>query len=79
MNNISSNKNNIKRRTRMITGTRKIKNNYINAQEKMQKSSGITLISLVVTVIIIMILAGVSISMLTGQNRNNNTSNRSII
>ena len=63
----------------MITGTRKIKNNYINAQEKMQKSSGITLISLVVTVIIIMILAGVSISMLTGQNRNNNTSNRSII
>ena len=31
---------------------------------------GITLIALVVTVIVLMILAGVSISMLTGQNRN---------
>ena len=63
----------------MITCTGKIKSNYINTQEKIQKSSGITLISLVVTIITIMILAGVSISMLTGQNRNNNTSNRSII
>ena len=50
-------------------------------EKKVYKNNeaGITLIALVVTVIIIMILAGVSISMLTGQNRNNNTSNRSII
>ena len=32
------------------------------------KSRGITLIALVVTIIILLILAGISISMLTGQN-----------
>lgn len=31
---------------------------------------GITLIALIVTIIVLLILAGVSISMLTGQNRN---------
>ena len=31
---------------------------------------GITLISLVVTIIVLLILAGVSIAMLTGENRN---------
>ena len=34
------------------------------------KNKGITLIALVVTIIVLLILAGVSIQMLTGQNRN---------
>ena len=33
-----------------------------------EKNRGITLIALVVTVIVILVLAGVSISMLTGEN-----------
>ena len=33
-------------------------------------NKGITLIALVVTIIVLLILAGISISMLTGQNRN---------
>ena len=37
---------------------------------KFTKNKGITLIALVVTIIVLLILAGVSISMLTGQNRN---------
>ena len=36
--------------------------------EKLKKESGITLIALVVTIIILLILAGISISMLTGEN-----------
>ena len=35
-----------------------------------KRNKGITLIALVVTIIVLLILAGVSISMLTGQNRN---------
>ena len=35
---------------------------------------GITLIALVITIIVLLILAGVSIAMLTGENRNFNTS-----
>ena len=38
--------------------------------EEYKNSKGITLIALVVSVIVLMILAGVSVSMLTGQNRN---------
>ena len=34
-----------------------------------RKSSGITLIALVITIIVLLILAGISISMLTGENR----------
>ena len=34
----------------------------------MRKNRGITLIALVVTIIVLLILAGISISMLTGQN-----------
>ncbi len=34
------------------------------------KNNGITLIALVVSVVVLLILAGISISMLTGQNRN---------
>ena len=37
-------------------------------RNKFDKTQGITLIALVVTVIVILILAGVSISMLTGEN-----------
>ena len=37
---------------------------------KFTKNKGITLIALVVTIILLLILAGVSISMLTGKNRN---------
>ena len=34
----------------------------------MNKNRGITLVALVVTIIVLLILAGISISMLTGQN-----------
>ena len=37
-------------------------------KHKLKKNKGITLIALVVTIIILLILAGISISMLTGQN-----------
>ena len=36
--------------------------------KKANKNSGITLIALVITIIVLLILAGVSIAMLTGQN-----------
>ena len=39
-----------------------------------KKNKGITLISLVITIIVLLILAGVSIAMLTGENRNTYTS-----
>ena len=45
--------------------------NTLTKQKKLQKgNAGITLIALVVTIIVLLILAGISISMLTGQNRN---------
>jgi Tfp pilus assembly protein PilE len=34
----------------------------------MKKNSGITLIALVITIIVLLILAGISIQMLTGEN-----------
>ena len=40
-----------------------------------KRTGGITLIALVVTIIILLILAGISISMLTGNNRNNTQCN----
>ena len=36
--------------------------------EKLNEKNGITLIALVITIIVLLILAGVSIAMLTGQN-----------
>lgn len=45
--------------------------------KRCKKQKGITLIALVVTIIILPILAGVSIAMLTGENRYTNTSTRS--
>ena len=43
--------------------------------KKSQK--GITLIALIITIIVLLILAGVSIAMLTGKNRNIDTSKQS--
>lgn len=35
-----------------------------------KQEKGITLIALIVTIIVLLILAGISIAMLTGENRN---------
>lgn len=43
---------------------------------KNKGEKGITLIALIVTIIVLLILAGVSIAMLTGQNRNFDTSTK---
>ena len=40
----------------------------MNLEQKFKRNKGITLIALVVTIIVLLILAGVSINMLTGQN-----------
>lgn len=48
----------------MNSKTNKLKNNVINVNSQ----NGITLIALVVTIIVLLILAGVSISILTGEN-----------
>lgn len=40
-------------------------------EHKKNKVSGITLIALVITVVVLLILAGITIGMLTGDNRNN--------
>ena len=40
----------------------------------LKSTKGITLISLVVSIVVLLILAGVSIVTLTGENRNVNTS-----
>ena len=45
--------------------------------QKIKSKSGITLLALVVTIIVILILAGISITMLTGENRSANKSRRS--
>ena len=41
-------------------------------KEKLKQEKGITLVALVITVIVLLILAGISIAMLTGDNRNIN-------
>ena len=41
-----------------------------------KKREGITLIALIVTIVILLILAGVSIAMLTGNNRNTRSSSK---
>ena len=41
---------------------------YKLKNEKVRKAKGITLIALVITIIVLLILAGVSIAMLTGPN-----------
>ena len=39
-------------------------------KEKFKKTNGITLIALVITIVVLLILAGVSIATLTGENGN---------
>ena len=46
----------------------KIKNVQKRMKEKVKTNKGITLIALVITIIVLLILAGVSIAMLTGEN-----------
>ena len=46
----------------------KIKNVQKIMKEKTRTNKGITLIALVITIIVLLILAGVSIAMLTGEN-----------
>ena len=48
-----------------------------NMKAKLKESRAITLITLVITIIVLLILAGVSIAMLTGENRNFNTGKKS--
>ena len=43
--------------------------------QQLRNTRGITLIALVITIVVLLILAAVSIAMLTGQNRNTNKSN----
>ena len=45
------------------------------AKSSLKSSNGITLIALVITIIVLLILAGISISMLSGDNRNFTTNN----
>ena len=45
--------------------------------EKLKKNKGITLIALVIVVIVLLILAGVTVGALTGENRNIIKNNRS--
>ena len=42
-----------------------------------RKEKGITLVALVITIIVLLILAGISISLLTGSNRYINTNSKS--
>ncbi len=48
------------------------KNNETKIKEEVRtkKQNGITLIALVITIIVLLILAGVGIAMLSGENRN---------
>lgn len=46
----------------------KLKKEVEKMKEKLEKKSGITLIAVIITIIVLLILAGVSISMLTGEN-----------
>ena len=39
--------------------------------DKYRKNKGITMIALIVTIVILLILAGITIGVLTGENRNN--------
>ena len=50
-----------------------MKKQLINERKK-NGQKGITLVALVVTIIVLIILAGVSINLTLGENRNNNCS-----
>ncbi len=49
----------------------------IETKNMKKASNGITLIALVITIIVLLILAGVAIATLTGENRNINQSKHS--
>ena len=49
---------------------------FMEIIKKQKNSKGITLIALVISIILLLILAGVSIATLTGENRNINKSRR---
>ena len=49
---------------------------FMEIIKKQKNSKGITLIALVISIIVLLILAGVSIATLTGENRNINKSRR---
>ena len=44
--------------------------------KRVKRNNGITLIALVITIIVLLILAGVAIATLTGENRNTYTSRK---
>ena len=48
--------------------------NIIEVKKEEKANNGITLIALVITIIVLLILAGVVIATLTGENRNINKS-----
>ena len=54
----------MKQKSKIIKGRRIT----IVEEQKLKENKGITLIALVITVIVLLILAGVSIAMLTGEN-----------
>ena len=54
-----------------IKREKKLKRKFKNT-----KQQGITLIALVITIVVLLILAGVSIAMLTGNNRHTYTSTK---
>ena len=56
---------------------KKITNKKETKKGRKNREKGITLVALIVTIIILLILAGVSIAMLTGDNRHFNTSPKS--
>ena len=45
-----------------------VKNNKENEEKIVKKQAGITLIALVITIVVLLILAGVSVAMLTGNS-----------
>ena len=49
---------------------KKITNKKEIKKGRKNREKGITLVALIVTIIVLLILAGVSIAMLTGENRN---------
>ena len=51
----------------------------LNLKERMQQEKGITLIALVITIIVLLILAGVTIATLTGENGILNQANKAKI
>ena len=65
----------------LVINVKNIKNKIVKGGEKMKLENklkkgqkGITLIALVITIIVLLILAGVTINTLTGDNRNIETS-----